>query len=69
MRLLGTFLVLLVVGSGALTVASENLAQGGDNKGPDAIIVLAASAIAAISFTLLGRIVYRVSQSSWAEGS
>lgn len=69
MRLLGTFLVLLIVGSGALTVASENLAQGGANEGLDAIASLAGFAIAAISFTLLGRIVYRVSQSGRARGS
>lgn len=64
MRLLGTFVALLVVGSGALSVAWDNLAQASDGPVIDLVAGLAAGAIAAIALVLLGRIVYRVSRST-----
>ncbi|MCK6564452.1 MAG: hypothetical protein L6Q80_06830 [Dehalococcoidia bacterium] len=68
MRLLGTFVVLLAVGSGALTVAWESLAQAGDGRVTDSVAGLAGGAIASISLILLGRIVYRVSRPTRPEG-
>lgn len=63
MRLLGTFVALLVVGSGALTVAWANLVEAGDGPLIDSVAGVAAGGIAAISLVLLSRIVYRVSRS------
>lgn len=68
MRLLGTFVVLLAVGSGALTVAWESLAQAGDGRVTDSVAGLAGGTIALISLVLLCRIVYRVSRPTRPEG-
>ena len=64
MRLLATFVALLVVGSGAVTFAWENLMQAGDGRLIDSVAGVAAVAVAAMSLVLLCRIVYRVSRST-----
>lgn len=69
MRLLGTFVALLVVGSGTLTLAWESLVQPGAGQVIDSVVGLAGGAIAAISVVLLSRIVYRVSRSTRLGGS
>ncbi len=69
MKLLAMFVALLVVGSGALSVAWANLEEARDGPLIDSVAGLAASAIAAISLVLLSRIVYRVSRSTRHRGS
>lgn len=64
MRLLATFVALLVAGSGALTFAWENLMQASDGRMIDSFAGAAAVALAAMSLVLLCRIVYRVSRST-----
>lgn len=62
MRLLGTFIGLLMVASFALAIAWEEVPAAQDTQPAGSAALIGAGGIAAISFVLLCRIVYRVSR-------
>lgn len=69
MRLLPTFIALLIVASSALALAWEGMAAGRDTQPAGSAVLIGAGGIAVISFVLLSRIVYRISRPTRPGGS
>lgn len=61
MRLPITFLVLLLLGSTGMTVAWEQMTTARDGQLEARVIVFLGGGVAFLSVTLLGRIVYQIS--------
>jgi uncharacterized membrane protein YedE/YeeE len=62
MRVLLTFVALLLLGSAALTLSWEDFTLARDGQAGARIVVFVGAGVGLLSLTLLARIIYRISK-------